>query len=81
MLMPQLGLASVSMLWPRRRLGLISSALPRLEASEPLSYDTISLFMLSSILPFYILCLRPKDYVQNIVSRCKLNVFGVCVTS
>ena len=35
-------IASVSMLWPRPRLGLVSSALPRLEASEPLSYVMIS---------------------------------------
>jgi len=39
-LMPRLGLALVSMLWPR--LGLVSSALPRLDASEPQSYVTVS---------------------------------------
>ena len=37
-----LGLASISMLWPRPHLGLVSSALSRLEASEPPSYVTIS---------------------------------------
>jgi len=33
-LMPRLGLASVSMLWPLPRIGLVSSALPRLGTSK-----------------------------------------------
>ena len=41
-LMPRLGLASASWSLPRPCLSLVSSALPRLEASEPLNYVTIS---------------------------------------
>ena len=76
-----LGLASVSTLWPRPHLGLVSSALPQLEASEPLfsklRYDIIIYNFHPFILFISLFQLHEAGEVMVII---KINIVVSCHT-